>query len=265
MLMAFEDYDMKKVGLFAVAVFILFTAVIGSVFSIKYYSKYKQAEKRLREASVVAQEDVKILLDKVGKLVKLPEGEIPTIATVSDLEKLKDQAFFAKAKIGYRVLLYSQAKKAILYDPVDNKVVEMGPLIIPTSNPALANTNVAGITAAPSATPVPSTVTPSSAPTISASDPIKVALYNGTDITGLTNSYAVLFKEKVPSFEINEKANASGQFAKTIIMDLSGKFTSRISEIAKSIGAEISAMPNGEKLPKDADFLIIIGEDKIKE
>jgi hypothetical protein len=265
MSMAWQDYDMKKVGLFALAVFIVICAVFGSFFSIRYYRKYKQAEKRLRDASVVAQEDVKILLDKVGKLVKLPEGEIPTVATVSDIEKLKNQEFFAKAKVGYRVLLYSQAKKAVLYDPIENKVVEMGPLIIPSGNPIQSQENVAGITAVPTLSPAPSATSAPATPTTNPSDPIKVALYNGTEVTGLTNSYSVLFKEKVPAFDIFDKSSAAGKFAKTIIIDLSGKFTSKISEIAKTIGAEISAMPNGEKLPKDADFLIIIGEDKIKD
>jgi len=61
----------------------------------------------------------------VGKLMVLPEGETPTIATVSDPDKLKDQAFFAHAKTGDKVLIYAKAKKAILYSPTDNRIVEV--------------------------------------------------------------------------------------------------------------------------------------------
>ncbi len=68
------------------------------------------------------------LVEEVGKLIVLPEGEEPTIATVSDPEKLKDQLFFANAKLGDKVLLYTEAKKAYLYDPVAKKLIEVAPI-----------------------------------------------------------------------------------------------------------------------------------------
>ena len=64
----------------------------------------------------------------VSRLIVLPEGEEPTIATVTDPEKLKDQPFFARAKPGDKVLLYTQAKKAYLYDPVADKLLEVAPI-----------------------------------------------------------------------------------------------------------------------------------------
>lgn len=66
----------------------------------------------------------------MGRHIVLPEGETPTVGTVTDPEKLKDQAFFEKAKIGYRVIIYTNAKKAILYDPDSDKIVEVAPLNI---------------------------------------------------------------------------------------------------------------------------------------
>ena len=64
----------------------------------------------------------------VGRLIVLPEGEVPTLATVSDPEKLKDQAFFAHAKAGYKVLIYTKARKAFLYDPSQDKLIEVAPI-----------------------------------------------------------------------------------------------------------------------------------------
>ncbi len=72
--------------------------------------------------------EAKDLIEKVGRLIALPEGEEPTVATVSDPEKLKDQAFFANAKVGYKVLIYTQARKAYLYDPAQNKLIEVAPI-----------------------------------------------------------------------------------------------------------------------------------------
>jgi len=76
------------------------------------------------------QQETQALINKVSRLIVLPEGETPTIATVSDPEKLKDQPFFAKAKVGDKVLIYSGSQKAILYDPVSNIIVEVAPINI---------------------------------------------------------------------------------------------------------------------------------------
>ncbi|MBI4035204.1 MAG: hypothetical protein HY381_02300 [Candidatus Chisholmbacteria bacterium] len=70
------------------------------------------------------------LVERVGKLVALPEGEEPVVATVTEVDKLRDQAFFSRAESGNKVLIYTQAKKAILYDPESNKVLEIAPINI---------------------------------------------------------------------------------------------------------------------------------------
>ncbi|OGN17447.1 MAG: hypothetical protein A3F48_04405 [Candidatus Yanofskybacteria bacterium RIFCSPHIGHO2_12_FULL_41_9] len=61
-------------------------------------------------------------------MLVLPTDEQPTVATVTDLEALKGQPFFLNAKIGYKVLIYTKAKKAILYDPQARKIVEVAPI-----------------------------------------------------------------------------------------------------------------------------------------
>jgi len=67
------------------------------------------------------------LVEKIGLLINLPD-EQPTVATVTDPEKLQDQPFFLHAKKGDKVLVFSVAKKAILYDPVANKIIETAPI-----------------------------------------------------------------------------------------------------------------------------------------
>lgn len=68
------------------------------------------------------------IIAKVGKLVELPQGEEPTIATVTDLEPLQGQAFFAGAAVGDKVLIFSKSKKAILYRPSTNKIITVAPI-----------------------------------------------------------------------------------------------------------------------------------------
>jgi hypothetical protein len=82
---------------------------------------------QLNESEKVELEE---LIEKVGMLIKLPSDETPTIATVSDLEQLKDQPFFAKAKVGDKVLMYPKSQKAYLYDVENNKILEVAPIAL---------------------------------------------------------------------------------------------------------------------------------------
>ena len=78
------------------------------------------------EAQVSAAE-TEALVDEVGKIILLPD-ETPTVATVTDLAPLKDQPFFANAKVDDKVLIYQGAKKAILYRPSEQRIIEVAPV-----------------------------------------------------------------------------------------------------------------------------------------
>lgn len=72
--------------------------------------------------------DYKKTIEEVGKLVALPSGEDPTVATVTSLEPLQGQEFFKDAKVGDKVLIFSKSKKAILYRPSEKRIIAMTPL-----------------------------------------------------------------------------------------------------------------------------------------
>lgn len=116
-------------------------------------------------AAAVLGDDASVI-EKVGKLMILPSDETPNVATVTDLERLKDQPFFKNAKTGDRVLIYANSRKAILYDPVYNKIVEVTQIAAPTEEPSPLPTqpeptatptkqSKATPTATPKATPTP--------------------------------------------------------------------------------------------------------------
>jgi hypothetical protein len=100
------------------------------------YRQNKQLSSQLRQAqnqsTQVKNNDAEIqqLVETVGKLLVLPTGEQPTVATVTDPGKLASQPFFANAKTGDKVLIYSTAKKAVLFRPSENKIVEVGPVSV---------------------------------------------------------------------------------------------------------------------------------------
>ena len=67
------------------------------------------------------------LVESVGRHIpNVPNNEIPTVATVSDLAKLSDQAFFQGAAKGDKVLIYTANKRAYLYRPSTDTVVKSG-------------------------------------------------------------------------------------------------------------------------------------------
>ncbi len=112
--------------------FVLVLIVAAASGALYFYQQSKSGE----TTAASSEAEVAALVSAVGKLIVLPEGEAPTVATVSDPEKLKGQVFFANAKKGDKVLLYANARKAIMYSPDQNKIVEVAPL---TNEPAPQN------------------------------------------------------------------------------------------------------------------------------
>lgn len=108
--------------------FLVVIAIAGLALGGFYYYKYQQLKNTSPGAA--GQAEAKDLVTKVSRLMILPSGELPTIATISDQSKLKDQPFFAKSSNGDKLLIYSQAKLAVLYSLKLNKIINVGPLSI---------------------------------------------------------------------------------------------------------------------------------------
>jgi hypothetical protein len=130
--------------------------LLGATGAAGYF--YKQLSEIKKNPNKVAQDETAATIAAIGKLIVLPTGEQPTLATVTDPSKLKDQPFFANAKTGYKVLIYTNAKQAILYDPVADKIVAVAPVNI-GNNTATTPSTVSGTstTTNTSATKTPTT------------------------------------------------------------------------------------------------------------
>ncbi len=112
---------MIKRYILTILILILF---VGSSITAAYF--YFQWKKAVTAPS--AEEEIAEVIGVIGTYMELPEGETPTIATVLDKEKLADQAFFNNSENGDKVLIYTTAKKAILYRPSTKKVIEVAPI-----------------------------------------------------------------------------------------------------------------------------------------
>lgn len=123
----------QKIVKFALPVAGLVFAVVA-VAALLLYRQNATLEAKVRELQsdpkYIASQEIRQTVEEVGKVVSLPEGEDPVVATVTDKEKLKDQPFFAKAENGDKVLIYAKARRIYLYRPGDNKLLEAAPLNI---------------------------------------------------------------------------------------------------------------------------------------
>lgn len=128
---------MKKLNIAYVLIGLLIVcSVVGIGSGIYYYKQSKSAEQLLKNPDVVAKKETKEVVDKVKKLVMLPDEE-PQMATVLDVEKLKDQPFFSQAKNGDKILVYTKAQKAVIYRPSTNMIVEVAPMNMNASDSAV--------------------------------------------------------------------------------------------------------------------------------
>lgn len=120
----------KRLLLWVIGALVLL-AVAGSivVLSTRYQNSQKEV-KRLSNPQEAAKLETEILVSRVSKIVELPKGEQPTVATVQDVSKLQNQAFFKNAQNGDKVLIFTEAKRAILFRPSTNKVIEIAPVNI---------------------------------------------------------------------------------------------------------------------------------------
>ena len=71
-------------------------------------------------------------IQKVSKLTKLPDNEIPIFATIADVAKLQAQTTFKDAVNGDQILFYAKSQWIYVYRPQTNKIVAQGPFALPT-------------------------------------------------------------------------------------------------------------------------------------
>jgi hypothetical protein len=213
-------------------------ALIGLGTGGYYYVKYQKVQKDLESvkadpstAQKAAEAEAKMVTDEVRKLMELPD-ESPTVATITDIEKLKEQAFFQKGKNGDKVLIFTNAKKAILFDPNSKKILDVAPLNIGT----------------PSAQVAPQA---------------KIGLRNGTTTSGLTNNIESTIKKEYPQSNIASKENATKtDYQKSVIVVLNDTAKGAAENLSKTLNIPLGALPEGENKPANIDILIIVGSDK---
>lgn len=205
----------SKLIIIILAVILLALALISGYF----YSKYQTLKNNPEQ---VTKAETEALVDEIGKLIDLPKDETPTLATVLDKEKLKDQPFFANAQNGDKILIYTKAKKAIVYRPKDKKIINVGPIAIDQKGQ------------------------------------VQVALVNaGGDINSVENKVSQLYPDTTAILSKTDAKNKNN-VKKTVVVDVNGQNAEMASKIAGSIGGEVGSVPNGETAPSGAGIVIFV-------
>ncbi|MBI2798008.1 hypothetical protein HYX70_01750 [Candidatus Saccharibacteria bacterium] len=192
--------------------------VLLGVASVYFYLQYQKIK---QNPNAVAQQETDVLVKQVGKLITLPTDETPTVATIVDKDKLKDQPFFTNAQNGDKILIYTKAKKAIIYRPKDNKLINVGPIAINQNAVPVAIVNAGGDVG-------------------SVQNTLSSKLANEVSVTGTTDA--------------KNKANVKS----LTVVDVSGQNGQVAQDVAAAIGATVGALPAGEAAPQGASIVVFV-------
>jgi hypothetical protein len=99
--------------------------IIGGFLSLILYKPEWLGLQRRTTEEVQNEDEIKALVEEISKFMLLPD-ETPILATVSDLTQVQNQEFFKNAQNEDKVLIFQNAKKAILYRPSEKKIIEVG-------------------------------------------------------------------------------------------------------------------------------------------
>lgn len=237
----------KTLPLVVVLSTLLFVALCAAGY---FYYQYQQSP-RVADAKEMAE-----LKERVGSFFMLPEGEEPTLATVTDREKLADQPFFQRAENGDKVLIYSASGRAILYRPSTQKIVDVTSVNVSQPEPDTAAPEVAA-QPAETAPAVLGETTPAALDT-----PVTVALYNGSTRAGVTQSIESKLSVAFPKAAVTKKETAKKtDYTETIVVDTTGQHAEAAKAMAELLGGTVAGRPDGES-DSGTDILVIVGNDQ---
>lgn len=209
---------------------LIVTSFVGLGGTGYFYAKYRELK---TNPNAEAKREAEKIVSKVSVLMVLPTDETPTIATISDKEKLKDQPFFRDAENEDVLLAYTKSMLAILYRPSANRIINVAPITI--------NAKSATTTTTVSAT-------------------LRIAYMNGTNEVGLSGATEKIVQQRYPTYQTAVLTNAAKKnYTKTLVVDLSGTRAAETNALADLLHGNVSALPPGESAP-DADVLIIAGK-----
>ena len=111
------------------AVLIILVVFVGGylVLNQSGFIKSLTLAMQIQQQQALSSEDRKII-QRLEKIINLPHDAKPTMAVITDADKLRQQqpGFFADAQNGNHLIVYPD--RAIIYDYAENKIINVGPV-----------------------------------------------------------------------------------------------------------------------------------------
>lgn len=214
------ENEKPKEGISKVLIIVSIAVVVLLGGAATYFFIQYQGIKK--NPSQVAQAELNRITKAVGQLITLPKDETPTLATIKDQDKLKDQTFFARSKNGDVILIYTKAKKAIIFREKENRIINVGPISIDQQN----GTPVAIVKA-------------------------------GGNVDEVTKKINDKFAGSV-TVATTVDAKNSGNVKGLTVVDVAGNNGDLAKQIADTIGGSVGSLPSGETAPAGANLVIYV-------
>ncbi len=211
--------------------------VLLSLAAAGYFAYRAQSLKPLSET-----EEIDRLVREISAKTDLPQGETPTLATVTNRDRLDGQVFFREAQNGDKILIYPRSGEAILYRPSTRKILGMTEIDIEKWSSEKAAS--------------------SEPEAVSADAPVQlaVALYNGTSDPTALDGVDKAITEKFPTLTVGSRQVAARRDHTGItVVDLTGKNADIVAFLAEALGGTVSRTLEGETNVGD-DILVIVGK-----
>lgn len=229
-----------------IAAVVIVVVGVGAAFVWSRQGADGLAQLASQPGAKVSADQVKQLVARIGQFMVVPTDEEPSVVVLQNTADLAaQQTFYKDAKDGDILLLFSN--RAIIYDALTNKLVNVGPIVRNDATPLPDGTASASASVTPSATPA-------------APEAVKVDVRNGTSKAGLAGATASTLK-KNSWITIGTVTDAKSSYTKTVIVDLSGgKKPNAVAALADLLkGTVQTSLPKGEA-SSTADILVIVGQ-----
>lgn len=229
----------SKVGLKVMLGLFTTTAVVLAGF---FYFKWQGLKNNSSE--VTQQENLKEIeemVEKIGKLVWLPEGEVPVLVRIEDKEKInKNQNFFEKTENGDVMLVYKEAKKAYLYRPSENKLINMAPVNIEGSDGVEEIREVE-----------------------EKSEVFEVVIRSSAQATEISEDFSKALLAEFSNLRVLDLENTTNDgYDNSLLIVNSDEIGELADEIADKFGLLIvETLPEGEVF-SESDLVVILGSDR---
>lgn len=234
--MAEENKTKKGVGMNKLSLLLLLVSLVGNaLLGSLFLQTRKELDELKANPQIAGQEEVQAIVDEVSKLIALPDGVTPTLATVNNAENLRErQPFFQSAENGDKVLLYSNAtdptqRKAYLYRPSSKQLLNVAPITI-GGNQLQAQ-----------------------------EDEFSVVVRNATGREGLEDQMEQLLGQVFPNATVTEKGAATNKDYEKIYLVQVNASDELAQKVGDLFGIEVVDLPEGEADPGDVDMMILLG------